>query len=134
MNFRHRVGCQLGDKLFNSLTLTAATLVLILLAALLIGLVIGAWPALSTFGLNFFISDAWNPVTQQYGALTTIYGTVMTSAIALLIAAPLSIGIAFFLTELAPGKIRKPVSTAIELLAAMPSIISGMWGLFIFAP
>jgi len=95
---------------------------------------VGAWPAIKTFGIHFFVSPEWNPVTEQFGALVPIVGTLLTSAIALTIAIPVSFGIAFFLTELSPKFLKAPLGTAIELLAAIPSIIYGMWGLFIFAP
>ena len=125
---------QVLDRLFHGATQAAAVLVLVLLSGILISLVIGAMPALEAFGFGFLFSSAWNPVTEQFGALVPIYGTVVTSAIALLIAVPVSFGIALFLTELAPVWIQRPLGTAIELLAAIPSIIYGMWGLFVLAP
>ena len=122
------------DLAFRYLTLLAALLVLGVLIAILIALGLGAWPAISKFGFGFFTSTHWNPVTDEFGALVPIVGTVLTSAIALLIAVPVSFGIAVFLTELSPAFLRGPLGTAIELLAAIPSIIYGMWGLFVFAP
>lgn len=111
-----------------------ALLVLALLAAIVVSLIYGAIPALQSFGLRFFVTDVWNPVTRQFGALAPIYGTLVTSAIALVIAVPVSFGIALFLTEICPPLLKRPLGTAVELLAAIPSIIYGMWGLFVFAP
>ena len=122
------------DWLFRNLTRIFAVLVLCLLAAIFVSLVVGGWGAIEKFGWRFLITEDWNPVTDEFGALVPIYGTLVTSAIALLIAVPVSFGIALFLTELSPMWLRRPLGTAIELLAAIPSIIYGMWGLFIFAP
>jgi phosphate transport system permease protein len=94
----------------------------------------GAWPALDKFGFGFFSSTEWNPVTEEFGAAVAIFGTLVTSIIALIIAVPVSFGIAIFITELAPLWLKRPIGTAIELLAAIPSIIYGMWGLFVFVP
>ncbi len=124
----------LYDLAFRGVTRIFAFLVLALLAGILISLVIGSWPAIKAFGPGFLVSHEWNPVTGQFGALVPIFGTVATSCIALLIGIPVSFGIAVFLTELSPPWLRRPIGTAIELLAAIPSIIYGMWGLFIFAP
>jgi phosphate transport system permease protein len=124
----------LGDRLFHGITGLSAILVLAVIIGIAISLLIGAWPALMKFGLGFLTSDSWNPVTNDYGALVAIYGTLVTSLIAMLIAVPVSFGIALFVTELSPRWLRRPISTAIELLAAIPSIIYGMWGLFVFAP
>jgi hypothetical protein len=99
-----------------------------------VALAIAAAPALQSFGLRFFVTDMWNPVTKQFGALAPVYGTVVTSVIALLIGIPVSFGIALFLTEMCPVALKRPLGTAVELLAAIPSIIYGMWGLFVFAP
>src|SRR3954470_13913141 len=125
---------RIGDLTFRGFTFAAALSVLILLGGVMVSLVIGAWPALSTYGLGFLVTQSWNPVTEKFGALAPIYGTVMTSFIAMLIGVPVSLGIAIFLTELCPLWLRRPVSTAIELLAGIPSIIYGIWGLFVFAP
>lgn len=125
---------RIQDFLFYAVTQLFALSVLIALMGILVSLVINAWPALSTFGPGFFFSQEWDVVNGQFGGLIAIYGTVVTSVIALLIAVPLSFGIAVFLTELCPGPLRRPLGTAIELLAAVPSIIYGMFGLFIFAP
>jgi phosphate transport system permease protein len=130
---RPAVGCT-TDKLFRGATRLAALIVFGTVAAILLVLVVGAWPALEKFGFGFATSTAWNPVTEQFGAGVAIYGTLVTSAIALLLAVPVSFGIAMFITELAPNWLKRPIGTAIELLAAIPSIIYGMWGLFVFAP
>ena len=122
------------DFLFHAVTQFFAVSVLIALMGILISLVMNAWPALHTFGPGFFFSQEWDVVNGEFGGLIAIYGTVITSLIALLIAVPLSFGIAVFLTELCPGPLRRPLGTAVELLAAVPSIIYGMFGLFIFAP
>lgn len=123
-----------GDALFFNLTRSAALLVLVLLFAILISLVYGAWPAFSKFGLDFFVSQTWDPNAEEFGALATIYGTVVTSLIAMLIAIPVGIGIGIFLTELCPQALRRPIGIAIEMLAGIPSIIYGIWGFFVFAP
>jgi len=122
------------DKLFQYVTQLFALLVLAFLTAIIVSLALGAAPAFQKFGLGFIFDREWNPVTEQFGGLVPIYGTVATSAIALLIAIPLSFGIALFLTELCPVSLRTPLGILVELLAAVPSIIYGMWGLFVFAP
>lgn len=122
------------DLLFRNATLFFAFLVLALLAGILISLFVGAYPSIQAFGLKFLVSDSWNPVTEKFGALVPIVGTLATSVIALLIGIPVSFGIALFLTELSPRWLKRPLGTAIELLAGIPSIIYGMWGLFVFAP
>ena len=124
----------LFDLVFRLSTQFFAFLVLVVLAGIVISLLMGAWPAMQAFGFRFLISDAWDPVKENFGALVPIYGTLVTSAIALLIGIPVSFGIALFLTELSPNWLKRPLGTAIELLAAIPSIIYGMWGLFVFAP
>ena len=123
-----------NDRAFEHATLGFALLVLGLLLAILVALALAARPALEKFGFAFLTTNVWNPVTMQFGALAPIYGTLVTSAIALLIAVPVSFGIALFLTEMCPAWLRRPLGTAVELLAAIPSIIYGMWGLFVFAP
>ena len=123
-----------ADPLFRWLTRFFAFLVFSLLAAILVSLVIGSMPAIRAFGPGFIFTPTWDPVKEQFGALIPIYGTLVTSAIAMIIAIPVSVGIATFLTELSPPILRRPLATAIELLAAIPSIIYGMWGLFVFAP
>ncbi len=122
------------DLLFRFATRAFAFLVLALVAGILLSLVIGSVPAIRRFGAGFLMSAEWNPVTEKFGALAPIVGTLATSFIALLIGIPVSFGIALFLTELSPTWLRRPLGTAIELLAAIPSIIYGMWGLFVFAP
>jgi phosphate transport system permease protein len=122
------------DSGFKYLTRFAAYGVLILLGGIIISLIIGAWPALSKFGPGFLVSERWNPVTENFGALAPIYGTLITSFIAMLIAVPIGLMIAMFLTELCPMWLRRPIGIAIELLAGIPSIIYGIWGLFVFAP
>ena len=122
------------DVLFRSTTRFFALLVLLVLVGILGSLVVGGWQSITTFGARFLVTAEWNPVTGEFGALVPIYGTLITSLIALLIAIPVSFGIALFLTELAPLWLRRPIGTAIELLAGIPSIIYGMWGLFVFAP
>ncbi|HSN41934.1 MAG TPA: phosphate ABC transporter permease subunit PstC [Burkholderiales bacterium] len=122
------------DLLFRNTTGFFAFLVLFLLLGIIASLVWGGWLSIKTFGFGFFTSAAWNPVTGEFGAIVPIYGTLITSFIALLIGVPVSFGIALFLTELAPAWLRRPIGIAIELLAGIPSIIYGMWGLFVFAP
>ena len=129
-----KVQSQLADRLFVGTTQLFAWLVLLSLSGILLSLAIGAWPAMQTFGFGFFTSANWDPVAGEYGALAPIYGTLVTSAIALIIAVPVSFGIAIFLTELCPAPLRRPLGIAVELLAGIPSIIYGMWGLFFFAP
>jgi phosphate transport system permease protein len=123
-----------AEWVFRSLTVTSAALVLILLAGVLMALCYGGWPALRTFKFGFLTHEIWNPVTDQFGALAALYGTVVTSLIAMLIAVPLAFGIAVFLTETCPLWLRAPIASCIELLAAVPSIVFGIWGLFVLAP
>ena len=122
------------DILFRVITRLSAFSVLVLLIAIIVSLVIGSLPAIQKFGFNFLSSSEWNPVTDEFGALVPIVGTLVTAGIALLIAVPVSFGIALFLTELSPRWMRRPLCIAVELLAGIPSIIYGMWGLFVFAP
>lgn len=123
-----------GDWLFKNVTRFFAFLVLFLMAAIIVSLFIGAMPAMRKFGFGFIGASMWNPVTNVFGGLVPIVGTLVTSAIALIIAVPVSFGIAMFLTEMCPAKLKRPLGTTIELLAGVPSIIYGMWGLFVFAP
>ena len=123
-----------GDLAFRHITRAAAIGVLLLLSGVIAALIVGSLPAFSTFGLGFLTSERWNPVTDKFGALAPIYGTLVTSFIAMVIAVPVGLMIAFFLTELCPPWLRRPIGIAIELLAGIPSIIYGIWGLFIFAP
>ena len=122
------------DKLFERTTMFFALFVLLTLVAIMVALLWKAAPAFEKFGLAFFVTDVWDPVRLNFGALAPIYGTLVTSAIALLIGVPVSFGIALFLTEMCPVFLKRPLGTAVELLAAVPSIIYGMWGLFVFAP
>ncbi|ESW81092.1 phosphate ABC transporter permease subunit PstC [Mesorhizobium sp. M0644] len=124
----------LTDALFRGLTRASAILVLVILGGVAISLFAGSWQALSSFGFSFLTTESWNPVTEKFGALAPIYGTLVTAAIAILIAVPIGIGIAVFLTELCPRPLRRPIGIAVELLAGIPSIIYGIWGLFVFAP
>jgi phosphate transport system permease protein len=128
------VRLRLRDAIFRIVTKAAAVGVLVILGGVMVSLVSGALPALHEFGFNFLVSERWNPVTEKFGALAPIYGTLVTSFIAMLIAVPLGLLIATFLTELCPLWLRRPVGIAIELLAGIPSIIYGIWGLFVFAP
>jgi phosphate transport system permease protein len=131
---RGRAGA-IGDSVFRALTFLFALLVLLILGGVIVSLIAGAWPALRTFGFfRFVTSEVWNPVTQQFGALAAIYGTLVTSAIAMLIGIPVAFGVAVFITEISPIWLKRPLATMIELLAAIPSIIYGIWGLFVFAP
>lgn len=122
------------DFLFHKVTLLFALTVLLMLVGIIISLAVGAWPAFREFGLSFITTVEWDPVNDKYGGLIAIVGTLVTSLIALVIAFPLSFGIALFLTEICPVWLRRPLGTAVELLAGVPSIIYGMWGLFVFAP
>jgi len=123
-----------SDAIFRTFTLSAAVAVLVILGGVFVSLASGSMPALSTFGISFLYSEVWNPVTEKFGAIAPIYGTLVTSFIAMLIAVPVGLLIALFLTELCPMWLRRPIGIAIELLAGIPSIIYGIWGLFIFAP
>jgi len=125
---------RVGDIGFRWLTKGAAIGVLLILGGVMTSLVIGSLPALREFGFDFLLTQRWNPVTEKFGALAPIYGTLVTSFIAMLIAVPVGLLIATFLTELCPMWLRRPIGIAIELLAGIPSIIYGIWGLFVFAP
>jgi len=122
------------DTIFHGALWAAASLVLILLGLMIILLAVDGWPAIQHFGFAFYTSMTWNPVTENFGALPVIYGTIVTSVIAVVIAVPVSFGIAFFLTEVCPQSVKKPVGIAIQLLAAVPSLIYGMWGALVVAP
>jgi phosphate transport system permease protein len=128
---RHGV---VGDFIFRNLTFFFALLVLLILGGVIAELIKGAIPALRAFGLSFLYNDVWNPVTEKFGALAPIYGTLVTSAIAMVIGIPVAFGVAVFITEICPIRLKRPLATMIELLAAIPSIIYGIWGLFVFAP
>ena len=125
---------RLQDFIFHKVTLTFASLVLVVLAGIIISLIITAWPTFTKFGVGFFFRNEWDVVNSDFGGLDSIYGTLVTAIIALLIAVPISFGISVFLTEMCPSWLKRPLGTAVELLAAVPSIIYGMFGLFVFAP
>ena len=129
-----RVNLPWADTAFSVLAHSAAWLTLALLGAIIVSLLVGAWPAIEKFGLGFLVSTDWDPVQLKFGGLVMIYGTLMTSFIALVVAVPVSFGIAMFLTELSPRWLKRPLGVAIELLAAVPSIVYGMWGLLVFGP
>ncbi len=129
-----RAPSRLGDILFGGLTRLAAVVTLLLLGGIIVSLIIASMPTIQQFGLSFLWRAEWDPPSNQFGALVPIYGTIATSVIALIIAVPVSFGIALFLTELSPAWLRRPLGVAIELLAAIPSIVYGMWGLLVFAP
>jgi phosphate transport system permease protein len=122
------------DTGFRLLTMSAACTVLLILGGVMTSLVMGSLPAFQAFGFDFLLSQSWNPVTEKFGALAPIYGTIVTSVIAMAIAVPIGLGIAIFLTELCPAVLRRPIGIAVELLAGIPSIIYGIWGLFVLAP
>jgi phosphate transport system permease protein len=124
----------LGDRVFEWLCRSAGVLVLLLLGAIIVELFIGELPAFRAFGIGFIWTEVWNPVTERFGAAVAIFGTVASALLAVLLAVPIAFGIAFYLTELAPIWLRRPIGTAIELLAAVPSIIYGMWGFFVIVP
>ena len=128
----HRL--RFGDVVFHAVTRSAAIFVLLLLGGVMVALLLGSLPALRAFGFDFVTTQSWNPVTEKFGALAPIYGTLMTSFIAMAIAVPFGLLIAMFLTELCPMWLRRPIGIAIELLAGIPSIIYGIWGLFVLAP
>ena len=129
-----RRGGVIGDVVFRSLTFLFALLVLLILGGVIVALFEGALPAFRTFGLSFVVTEVWNPVTEKFGALAPIYGTLVTSGIAMLVGIPVAFGVALFITEICPLWLKRPLATMIELLAAIPSIIYGIWGLFVFAP
>jgi phosphate transport system permease protein len=131
---RRRSPNALADRWFGALARGAAFFTLILLLGILLSLLVGAWPAIERYGLSFLTRNAWDPVREDFGGVVMICGTLATSTIALLIAVPVSFGIALFLTELAPAWLKRPLGTAVELLAAVPSIVYGMWGLMVFGP
>lgn len=133
MNPSHARG-KLADALFFNVTRAFAWLTLLIMAGIVVSLTWSAWPSIKTFGFGFLASAEWNPPAERFGALVPIYGTLVTSIIALLIAVPISFGIALFLTELSPLWLRRPLGIAIELLAGIPSIVYGIWGLLVFAP
>ena len=129
-----RRGLRLGDTLFRGVALAASAGSAFLLGWIAFKVLDLAWPAIEHFGLSFVWTEAWDPVTEQFGALTFVYGTALTSLIALVIAVPVSIGIALFLTEIAPRRLAAPIATLVELLAAIPSVVLGLWGILVFGP
>jgi phosphate transport system permease protein len=137
---QHEVGARVEPKgaaletFFEYLCFSAATLLLAALGGVLVSLIIGGWPAFAKFGVGFFTNSTWDPVQDVFGAAGPIVGTLITSLLALLMAVPVAFGVAFFLVELCPALLRRPIGTAVELLAGIPSIVYGMWGLFVFAP
>jgi phosphate transport system permease protein len=124
----------IGDAVFAGACYVAGGFVLLLLGGIIVELFIGALPAFRAFGVGFLWSTEWDPVTEVFGAGVSVYGTIVTAVLAILLAVPVAFGVAFYLTELAPAWLRRPVGTAVELLAAVPSIIYGMWGFFLIAP
>lgn len=134
MTGRELAGASWGDAVFKWLLIAAASTIPALLIALLYELSKGAWPAVRAFGLNFLVSSTWDPVAGLFGAWPAIVGTLLTSILALVMAVPLALGVAIYLTEFAPMPIRRPVATAIELLAAIPSVVYGLWGVFVLIP
>ena len=129
-----RRGLRLGDTLFRGIALAASAGSALLLGWIAFKVLDLAWPSIQHFGLSFIWTEAWDPVTEQFGALTFVYGTALTSAIALVLAIPISIGIALFLTEIAPRRVAAPIATMVELLAAIPSVVLGLWGILVFGP
>lgn len=129
-----RRGIRFGDILFQGISVVASAAAAGLLVLIAYKVIAQAWPAIEQFGLSFIWTEAWNPVSEQFGALTFIYGTVVTAVIALLLATPLSIAIALFLTEIAPRRVAAPIATMVELLAAIPSVVLGLWGILVFGP
>jgi len=125
---------QSGDRYFRWLLIAMAAAVPLIMGAILAVLLSAGWPAMQRFGLAFFVTSTWDPVAQEFGALPFIYGTLVSSALALLIAVPLGLGVAIFLSELAPGWLRVPVGFLVELLAAIPSVVFGLWGIFVLVP
>ncbi len=124
----------IGDPIFAGMARASGVFVLLLLGSIILSLFLGGLPAFEAFGAGFLTSTSWDPVRQVFGAGVSVYGTLLTSVLALILSVPLAFGIAFYLTELAPSWLRRPVGTAVELLAAVPSIIYGMWGFFIIVP
>lgn len=134
LSARRQSSGKLGDSVFKGASFVAALSVILLMALIFIVLVKESWLSIEAFGLSFVYRSIWDPVALEFGALPSIYGTLVSSLIAIVIAVPISLGIAIFLTEMAPKRVKGPIGAAIELLASIPSIIYGMWGLFVFAP
>jgi len=131
---RRRLTDRIGDTALHVLTGAAALLSIVILGAIAYRLIYGAWPAIKEFGLPFVWNQTWNPVTNDFGALAFLYGTAVTSFAAVLIAGPLAIAIALFLTELAPPAVRGLIGSLVEMLAAVPSVVLGLWGIFVLGP
>ncbi len=129
-----RHGVRIGDVLFKGIAVLAAVAAVLLLALITWKILALAWPAIQKYGIEFIWTDAWDPVKENFGALAFIYGTVVTAAIALVLATPLAIAIALFLTEIAPRRLAAPIATMVELLAAIPSVVLGLWGILVFGP
>jgi phosphate transport system permease protein len=129
-----RTTAHTGDFLFQRLLASMAGMVLLIIGAITISLTIAAWPAIEKFGLRFLVTSTWNPVSGRFGALPFVYGTLVSSGIALVLAVPLGLGVAIFLSELAPRWLRVPVGFLVELLAAIPSVVYGLWGIFVLIP
>ena len=127
-------GAGVGDRVYDWTITSFAAVVPITLVAIFVALAIGAWPALRTFGFSFLVSSEWNPVAGTFGVAPALYGTLVSSLIALVIATPLALGVAVFLSELAPRWLRQPVAFTVDLLAAIPSVIYGLWGIFVLIP
>jgi len=128
------IGSEIGDRIYSWAVTGFALLVPTLLLVIFVAVALAAWPALRTFGFSFLTSSDWDPVAGQFGAAPAIYGTIVSSIIALVVATPLALGVAVFLSEFAPGWLRQPVAFAVDLLAAVPSVIYGLWGIFVLVP
>ena len=133
-SFSRAGGIGLGDKIFRNMTALFALLVLVLAALTVLALLVNSWPCIQAMGWKFLVSSNWDPIQQVFGAVPYVYGTLVSSFLSLLIAAPLGIGISLFLTELAPMSLREPVAFLVETLAAIPSVVYGIWGMFVLAP
>ncbi len=127
-------GARRADRIFQILLAVMAAAIPLIMGAILIALLWAAWPAIQRFGLAFFVTSTWDPVAREFGVLPFVYGTLVTSALALLIAVPLGLGVAIFLAELAPAWLRVPIGFLVELLAAIPSVVFGLWGIFVLVP
>ncbi len=123
-----------GDRAFRALCLAAAGVVVLILATVIVSMLVAAWPALVRFGVRFLVGTAWDPVTEEYGALPAIWGTLYSSWLAILLAVPVGLGAAIYLTEMAPRWLREPAMRVIELLAAIPSVVYGLWAIFVVVP
>jgi len=129
-----RADPRLGDRAYDAVTTTMALVIPALLLLILVAIGVAGWPALRQFGVGFLTSSEWDPVNGRFGAAPALFGTIVTSAIALTVATPLALGVAIFLSELSPGWLRQPVAFTVDLLAAIPSVIYGLWGIFVLVP